>query len=125
MEQTLSTSSGIVTSAVTAKAKRRVSAHSYCGLGAALASLTVKLLIAFNTFGTNDVLTFYIFGGWLSSRALEWTYNNTILFNHPPLTAWYLQAIYLLHQSPLLQTLGITFAFLLRLPGIVADLVVV
>ena len=83
-----------------------------------------KLLIAWNTFGTNDVLTFYIFGKSLASQGLEWTYQNTILFNHPPLTAYYLRAIYSLHHL-LLEPIGITFPFLLRLPGIVADFVVI
>ena len=45
----------------------------------------------------------------------------TILFNHPPLVAYYLRAIYSLHHFPLLQASGISFPFLLRLPGIVAD----
>jgi len=83
-----------------------------------------KLLIAWNTFGTNDVLTFYIFSKSLASQGLEWTYQNTILFNHPPLTAYFLRAIYSLHHL-LLGTIGITFPFLLRLPGIIADLVVI
>ena len=88
-------------------------------------ALLAKLLIAWNTFGTNDVLTFYVFGKSLTNHGLEWTYRSTILFNHPPLTAYYLRAIYSLHHLPLLEASGITFPFLLRLPGIVADFVVV
>ena len=57
-------------------------------------AVVAKVLIAWNTFGTNDVLTFYIFGKSLASQGLEWTYENTILFNHPPLTDYYLRAIY-------------------------------
>ena len=52
-------------------------------------------------------------------------YRTTILFNHPPLTAYYLQWIYELQRFPALESLGITFPFLLRLPGILADFVVV
>ncbi len=88
-------------------------------------ALIAKLLIAWNTFGTNDVLTFYVFGKSLANHGLEWTYQSTILFNHPPLTAYYLRAIYSLHHIPLLEAYGISFPFLLRLPGIVADFVVI
>ena len=63
-------------------------------------ALIVKLLMAWNTFGTNDVITFYLFGKSLTDRGLEWTYQNTILFNHPPLVAYYLRAIYSLHHFP-------------------------
>jgi F0F1-type ATP synthase assembly protein I len=93
-------------------------------LVAAVLALIAKLLIAWNTFGTNDVLTFYIFGKSLASQGLEWTYRNTILFNHPPLVAYYLRGIYSLHHL-LLGAIGITFPFLLRLPGIIADFVVI
>jgi hypothetical protein len=75
--------------------------------------------------GTNDVLTFFIFGKSLANQGLEWTYESTILFNHPLLTAYYLRAIYSLHHLPFLEASGITFPFLLRLPGIVADFVVI
>ena len=94
-------------------------------LVAAGIALIVKLLIAWNTFGTNDVVTFYLFGKSLADHGLGWTYQSTILFNHPPLTAYFLRAIYALHHLPLLEASGITFPFLLRLPGIIADFVVV
>lgn len=92
-----------------------------CGLIAA----AVKIVIATRTFGTNDVLTFYLFGKSLSEHGLEETYRTMVLFNHPPVTAYYLRAIYRLHQLAFLRESGITFPFLLRLPGIVADFVVV
>lgn len=88
-------------------------------------ALIAKLLIAWNTFGTNDVFTFYLFGKSLAEHGLGWTYQSTILFNHPPLTAYYLSAIYSLHHLPFLEEAGIAFPFLLRVPGIVADFVVI
>jgi uncharacterized membrane protein len=98
----------------------------------ALASAALKIVIALNTFGTNDVTTFYTFSRSLADHGLEWTYRNGVvwfsalpIFNHPPLTAYYLQAIgYLSHQD-LFRSCGLTFPFLLRLPGIAADFVVV
>jgi uncharacterized membrane protein len=72
-----------------------------------------------------------MFARSLVDHGLEWTYQNGIvwfsgpIFNHPPLTAYYLQFIgYLSHQE-IFRSCGITFPFLLRLPGIFADFIVV
>jgi len=94
-------------------------------VAAALAAFLLKLAIAFNTFGTNDVVTFYQFGKALNENGLEWTYRHSISFNHPPLTAYYLRAIYQLDHQPFFRDNGLTFPFLLRFPGILADLIVV
>jgi len=103
----------------------RCAAGRQAVLIAAGIALILKLLMAWNTFGTNDVVTFYLFGKSLTDHGLEWTYQNTILFNHPPLVAHYLRAIYFLHHFPLLEASGISFPFLLRLPGIIADFVII
>jgi hypothetical protein len=101
-------------------------------IGVALIAFWLKLAIAYNTFGTNDVASFYMFAGSLRDHGLEWTYRNGVIFfsnfpvfNHPPLTAYYLELIGNLSRSTLLQDCGITFPFLVRFPGIVADLIVV
>jgi len=97
---------------------------------AASVAFVLKLAIAFNTFGTNDVAAFYMFAGSLREHGLEWTYRNGVVFfsnfpvfNHPPLTAYYLEMIGHLSKKPLLRDYGLTFPFLLRLPGIIADFV--
>ncbi len=92
---------------------------------AAAIALLFKIAIAFNTFGTNDTVEFYRFAAELKRNGLKETYLHQVSFNHPPLVAHYLTAIYDLDHQPLAQKNGITFPFLLRLPGIVADLVVV
>src|SRR5438552_13328774 len=92
---------------------------------AALLAAAVKGAIAWNTIGTNDVVTFYQFGRSLQDHGLEWTYLHDISFNHPPLTAYFLICIYNLAHLPFLQENTISFPFLLRLPGIVADLITV
>jgi uncharacterized membrane protein len=101
-------------------------------VGAALVGLFIKLTIAYNTFGTNDVVTFYMFARSISEHGLEWTYRNGFVFfsnypvfNHPPLTAYYLELIGYLSRQHFFQTYGVTFPFLLRVPGIIADFVVV
>src|SRR5207253_4068590 len=60
-----------------------------------------------------------------SENGLEWTYRHSISFNHPPLTAYYLRAIYQLAHQTFFRENGLTFPFLLRLPGIIADLITV
>lgn len=103
----------------------------------ALVATVIKVAIALNTFGTNDVAVFYSFSRSLADHGLEWTYQNGVIwftsrkgyllpiFNHPPLIAHYLQLIgYLSHQG-IFQSCGLTFPFLLRLPGIIADFIVV
>lgn len=99
-------------------------------IAAALVGFFIKLAIAFNTFGTNDVASFYMFAGSLRDHGLEWTYRNGVIFfsnfpvfNHPPLTAYYLELIDNFSKNPFLREYGLTFPFLLRLPGIVADLI--
>ena len=100
--------------------------------GTALVALFIKLAIAYNTFGTNDVVAFYTFARSLNDHGLEWTYRNGVVwfsnfpvFNHPPLTAYFLQFIDSLSRQAFFRDCGLTFPFLLRLPGIIADFVVV
>jgi hypothetical protein len=93
-------------------------------VGFGLIGLMLKLVIAFNTFGSNDAVLFYTFAKALSRDGLEWTYRHSILFNHPPLTAYYLQLIFYLDHQPFFKASGLTFPVLLRLPGILADFVV-
>jgi uncharacterized membrane protein len=109
---------------------RRIGAATWI-IGAALVALFFKLVIAFNTFGSNDVVTFYTFARSLSEHGLEWTYRRGVvwlpvspIFNHPPVTALYLQLIDHLSRHQIAQAYGITFPFLIRLPGIIADFVV-
>ena len=100
--------------------------------GTALVALFIKVAIAYNTFGTNDVVAFYTFARSLNDHGLEWTYRNGVVwfsnfpvFNHPPLPAYFLQFIDSLSRQAFFRDCGMTFPFLLRLPGIIADFVVV
>lgn len=91
---------------------------------AALAA-ALKILIALATFGTNDVVAFYEFAKAIETHGLTWTYEHSILFNHPPLVGYLLRGLIWLTRQPALEQLGISFPFLLRLPGIIADFLVV
>jgi len=99
--------------------------RTVCVLALALVALTLKLAIAYNTIGTNDAVFFYSFAKVLYQHGLEWTYQHSPAFNHPPLTAYYLRGIYALTEQRWCQDIGIHFPFLLRLPGIIADFLVV
>ncbi len=92
---------------------------------AAVLAFVLKLALALRTFGTNDVAIFYKFGRLLSEHGLHWTYLNNQYFNHPPLVGYYIRAIYDLAGPPPWDQGEISFPFLLRLPGIVSDFVVV
>ncbi len=96
-----------------------------CIVGLALVALILKLAIAFNTIGTNDAVIFYGFAKVLSTHSLEWTYQHSRYFNHPPLTAYYLRGIYFLTEQKWCQEIGVHFPLLLRLPGILADFALV
>src|SRR5437879_13911116 len=96
-----------------------------CIIALALIAMALKLAIAYNTIGTNDAVFVYGFAKVLSEHGLEWTYAHSRYFNHPPLTAYYLRAIYFLTEQRWCQDLGVHFPLLLRLPGIVADFLVV
>ena len=91
----------------------------------ALVALAIKLVIALNTFGTNDVIAFYQFASSLTEHGLRWCYENLVAFNHPPLVAYSLEGILRLSHEPFLERNGISFPFLLRLPGIIADFITV
>ncbi|PYS66843.1 MAG: hypothetical protein DMF73_20730, partial [Acidobacteria bacterium] len=94
-------------------------------VGLALVAMTLKLAIAYNTIGSNDAVFFYGFARVLSEHSLQWTYEHSRYFNHPPLTAYFLRGIFLVTEQRSCQDLGIHFPFLLRLPGIIADFLVV
>lgn len=119
----------------TAAARKQAKRHQFATIAivsAAVIAFLVKLLIAYNTFGTNDVAALYMFARSLNQYGLQWTYQHGVpwmsdstVFNHPPLTAYYLELIETLSRMQLYRDFGLTFPFLLRLPAIAADFVIV
>lgn len=91
----------------------------------ALLAMVVKAVIALVTLGTNDSIAFYQFAKALETHGLAWLYQHSALFNHPPLVGYFLQGLAWLDHQPFFQQNGLTFPFLLRFPGIVADFLVV
>jgi hypothetical protein len=90
----------------------------------AVMAAVLKIAIALTSLGTNDVLAFYQFAKAVETHSLTWLYEHSILFNHPPLVGYFLGALARLEHQSFLQQNGLTFPFFLRLPGIMADFVV-
>src|SRR5436190_17103518 len=105
--------------------RTRLASPAFCVIVAALVAVALKLCIALNTEGTNDVVFFYQFANDLAQHGLEWTYRHQPKFNHPPLVSYFLRGICSLGYIRALQENGLKFPFLLRFPGIIADFVVV
>jgi tetratricopeptide (TPR) repeat protein len=84
--------------------------------GAAAVSFLVKIALALNTFGTNDVYAWERFAHW-SGLFGSRLYAIDPAFNHPPSM---IHALALL--SWLANATGVFFPFWLRLPAILADL---
>lgn len=81
----------------------------------AAAALIVKLLLALETYGTNDVYFYDQFSEWSRYVGVE-LYRIDPLFNHPP------SMIHLLHALSWLSSLtALPFAFWIRVPAILAD----
>ena len=91
----------------------------------ALIAALLKTGIALMTLGTNDSIAFYQFAKALETHGLAWTYQHSALFNHPPLVGYLLQGLAWLDHQPFCRQNGLTFPFLLRFPGIIADFLVV
>ena len=86
----------------------------------AVLALAAKIYCAATTLGTTDTLLFGGFGRYIAQEGLINMYLKTPLFNHLPLVGDYvgLISIWSGHSAQ-------RFAFLNRLPGILADLAVV
>ncbi|HVW10286.1 MAG TPA: glycosyltransferase 87 family protein [Bryobacteraceae bacterium] len=84
--------------------------------GAAAVSCFCKLLLALNTYGTNDVYAWERFAHW-SGLFGSGLYGIDPAFNHPPSMIHVLALMNWLAKST-----GIFFPFWLRLPAILADL---
>jgi Glycosyltransferase family 87 len=98
---------------------RQLSGRFWVLLALAIATLA-KLYCAATTIGTDDAILFRVFGRVISEKGLVYLYQLSSEFNHTPLVGlWAAFAWTAGGDSPLGQP------FLLRLPGIVADVVTI
>jgi hypothetical protein len=80
----------------------------------------LKILWALNSAGSVDMVLFYNFGKGVEQYGLTSLYGMDEKFNHTPLTGGFAWLLYRFAGDDKLQ-----FAFLLRLPSIIADAAVV
>jgi len=92
----------------------------------ALLAMAAKLYCASTTYGTVDEVFFYRFAQNIAHEGVVNNYLHDPLFNHPPLLGNCLGFIYeLAGGSNTTRASGQRFAFYQRLPGIIADFIVV
>jgi hypothetical protein len=87
---------------------------------ALLCATAVKMAWALTSIGSVDVLSFYYFARGIEKVGLCALYSLNPQFNHTPLTGGFILLLYRAAAGDVL-----TFAFLLRLAGILADAAVV
>ncbi len=97
----------------------RAKPQSWILLAALLAAL-VKVYCAATTIGTVDVFAYFQFAHSIATEGLITTYRINAVFNHPPLLGDYLGLAYRWAGG-----VPQDFAFYHRLPGIVADFLVI
>jgi hypothetical protein len=88
--------------------RTRIASPVFWVIAAALVAVALKLHIALDTEGTNDVVFFYQFANDLTQHGLEWTYRHQSKFNHPPPVSYFLRGIYSLGAIRALQENGLT-----------------
>jgi len=101
-------------------ARSRLQAPGFIVLAFAFLALALKIYCAGTTFGTNDVALHFAYGKTISEKGLIATYQSNPIFNHTPLTGEFFRTCYSLSKPDYE-----LFPFLLRLPGIIADFLVV
>ena len=92
----------------------------------ALVAMAAKLYCASTTYGTIDVVLYYNFGKGIAHEGVVNTYLHNRMFNHPPLLGNYLGFAYeAAGGSETALANHQLFAFYHRVPGILADFLVV
>jgi Gpi18-like mannosyltransferase len=85
-------------------------------LGAAGLAFVIKVILAATSVGTNDVIAWQEFSEYILEHGPVGIYSAIELYNHPPLVSLWLSFIGSIAGDDLRM-----FAFLMRLPSIVAD----
>ncbi|HEY2343820.1 MAG TPA: hypothetical protein VGH90_12340, partial [Chthoniobacteraceae bacterium] len=102
---------------MTSRTPQLVNREVYLVLGAIAISTILKTVWAIFSAGSSDAYVFFLFGKALQHAPLRELYQDGPLFNHTPLTGLFVKWACALTQSKFED-----FSTLLRLPGIVADI---
>ncbi|MCL4385685.1 MAG: glycosyltransferase 87 family protein [Cyanobacteria bacterium] len=84
-----------------------------------LFGIILRIVLAFNSFGSNDIFTWYNFANKLNKYGLGYLYKNDPNFNHPPIMGYYAGIILWLSKVT-----GIKFAFIFKIPTIFSDFLI-
>jgi hypothetical protein len=82
-----------------------------------LTGLAARIILSWFSYGTNDVTTWLRFAQSITDSGIVNLYHSDRLFNHPPLAGYLVTGLALLAEQT-----GIAAPFLLRLPGILCEL---
>lgn len=91
---------------------RRIGA---CALVAAL--VTVRVLVALRSVGSNDIFLWKGFADQIAVHGVAWMYSHIELFNHPPLMAYWAKAALALSNRT-----SIAFSIVFKIPGLLGDI---
>jgi len=78
--------------------------------------LVIRLGLAFISSGSNDIIAWNNFASMIDQVGVRYMYENVVAFNHPPLMGYLAQYAFRIAQTP-----GLSFAFVFKLPMILAD----
>jgi len=93
----------------------RSAKRSICALVVAIGAI-VRLLLWWNSIGSNDALIWYSHAEAIRDYGIVGTYEQVQAFNHPPLIGLYMYAALAVADGDLL-----TFAHLLKLPALAGE----
>jgi len=86
-------------------------------LGIGICGFLLRIILSLESFGSNDVATWLYFGEYINRDGLGALYSSGASYNHPPLIGLLVSQLVVIANS-----IGMPFSFLLRSPGILADL---
>jgi len=93
-----------------------LSRQEWIVIAVAFVATLAKLYCAWTTRGSNDAALFRIYGLWTLGLGLPGAYHHSLLVNHPPLVIALMSRLALYTGTD-----ERAFNFLVRLPGIIAD----
>lgn len=79
--------------------------------------VAVRVLVAVESTGTNDILFWNTFAGQIAAHGISWVYSNVHIFNHPPLMGYWARAALALSKGT-----SIGFPIVFKIPFVLADI---
>jgi uncharacterized membrane protein YidH (DUF202 family) len=87
-------------------------------IGLGLLGLLARVVLAIRSIGSNDIMTWAVFGYSIRTSGIGYVYDTIPLFNHPPLMGWMAALAHEISTG-----LHLRFDILFKLPAIAAECV--